>query len=215
MTLRSCRFAQRYNLSLQTWCRHLFKTNYKFWPFFGGHLEGHISYFSKSNPSNAANLYRQVIFRQRFDTVTHLGQMTQFFNLLHFLGHPGDQTGIKKSQSFMLTVVRSTCHRHCYHCRCHYQKYQCRFHLLHCLRSNHHPILCHFPNILCSKCWKSLWKRCLWWWWWWWCFFVTYRILRHWCLSFYRFHKLIWKLLCIEPQRHTFIVRICVSQWYV
>ena len=113
MTLRSCRFAQRYNLSLQTWCRHLFKTNYKFWPFLRGHLEGHISYFSKSNPSNAANLYRQVIFRQRFDTVTDLGQMTQFYNLLRFLGHPGDQTGIKKSQSFMLTVVRSTCHRHC------------------------------------------------------------------------------------------------------
>ena len=47
------------------------------------------------------------------------------------------------------------------------------------------------------------------WWWGCWCFFVTYRILHHRCLSFCRFHKLIWKLLPTEPQRHKF--NVCTS----
>ena len=41
--------------------------------------------------------------------------------------------------------------------------------------------------------------------------YVSYVFLRRRCLSFCRFHKLIWKLLPVEPERHKLTVRISGS----
>ena len=88
MTPRSWKLAQRCNFWLQILYCHSFRTNHKFWPFLE-HLRGQngskIAYFSKNNPPETANLHRELISHQRFDTVTHFGQIKTFNSFWLFL----------------------------------------------------------------------------------------------------------------------------------
>ena len=62
-----------------------------------GHLRGQkgsqIAHFSKSDPSKAANLHREIISHNIFGTVTYLGQVENFDP---FWGHPGRQMEAQK-----------------------------------------------------------------------------------------------------------------------
>ena len=70
----------------------------KFWPFLGqarGQKGSKIGLFSKSNPAETPNLYRELIFHQWFDTAPHLGQIRDADS---FWGHPGCQVGVQKDK---------------------------------------------------------------------------------------------------------------------
>ena len=82
-------FAERYNFWSQILYCHSFSRYHSFWPFLEhprGQKRSKIVHFSKSNTPEAANLHREVISHQRFDTVTHLGQITNFDSFWGILG---------------------------------------------------------------------------------------------------------------------------------
>ena len=99
-------------------------------------------------------------------------------------------------------------------CRC-----RCRIHLLQCLRSNLHPILYHLATCILQQVLKIfvgavivvlvlvLVVVVVW------CFFDTYEILGHRCLSFCRFRNLDWILLQKETQRQKLTVRVSGPSW--
>ena len=91
VTPRTWKFEQRYKLWSQIFYCHSFTTNHNFWTFLGypsGQKGSKIAHFFKSNSPEAANFHRENISHQRFDTVTHLGQMKSFDP---FWGHPRHQ----------------------------------------------------------------------------------------------------------------------------
>ena len=60
-----------------------------------GQKRSQIAHFSNSNAPEIANLHRKIIFYQRFDTITHLGQIKHFES---FWGRPEHQMGVQKGQ---------------------------------------------------------------------------------------------------------------------
>ena len=102
MTLRSWKFAQRYNFWSQILYYYSFKTNHKFWPFWEnrrGQKGSKIAHFFKSNPSEAAYLHREIISHQIFDLIL------QIKNLEPFWGHPGRQMGVQKGQKLPIALI--------------------------------------------------------------------------------------------------------------
>ena len=93
----------------------------------------------------------------------------------------------------------------------HTEKFRCRIHLLHSLRSNHHPIpyqsatcfLQQVPKIVVGATLMVMVSGVG----------CKYRVLHHLCLWFCKFHKLIRKLLPHEPQRRKFTVHISGPPW--
>ena len=84
--------------------------NHKFLAFLG-YFRGHprdqkgstfpISLKVAPHPE-AAYLHREMISQQRFDTVTHLGQIKNFDQ---FWGHPGRLMGVQKSQKLPMALI--------------------------------------------------------------------------------------------------------------
>ena len=77
---KSWKCAQRHNFWSQILYCYSFRTNHKFWPFWGhprGEKGSKIDHFFKSNPylPEAADLHKETISLQRFDNITDLGKI--------------------------------------------------------------------------------------------------------------------------------------------
>ena len=85
MTPRSWKFAQRYNFWSQILYYYSFKTNHKFWSFWGnprGQKGSKIAHFFQSNPSEAAYLHREIISHQIFDLILQIKNLSLFGGIL-------------------------------------------------------------------------------------------------------------------------------------
>ena len=61
-----------------------------------------IAYVCKGKPPETANLHREIISDQRFDTITQLGQIKKFDS---FWRHPGRQMGVQKGQKLPMALI--------------------------------------------------------------------------------------------------------------